>query len=163
MSKEVVRENFYRGDSVAVLIYDPQRRRVLLTRQFRYSVYTKDADKAWFLEIVAGSGEPNEEPEKTIVRESKEEANLKVKQENLEFIAKFYVSPGGTSERISLYAVSVPLENEGISYAGKKDEHEDIEIVSTSYDDAFRMMARGEICDGKTIIALQWLQLQEAK
>ena len=163
MSNEVVRENFYRSDSVAVLIYDPQRRTVLLTKQFRYSVYTKDPEQAWFLEIVAGSGEPDEEPGKTIVREIKEEANLEVRQKDLEFITRFYVSPGGTSERISLYAIPVPLENEGATYAGKKDEHEDIKIIPVSYENAFCMISSGEICDAKTIMALQWLQLQENK
>lgn len=160
MSNEVIRENFYRGDSVAVLIYDPEKRLILLAKQFRYSVYTKDPDKAWFLEIVAGSGEPNEEPEATIVREIKEEANLDVRKEDLEFISKFYVSPGGTSERISLFAVASSIDNEEASFTGKQDENEDIKIIPTRYDDAFCLMDTGEICDAKTIMALQWLQLK---
>jgi len=163
MSHKVIRENFYRGDSVAVLIHDPEKRLILLAKQFRYSVYTKDPQKAWFLEIVAGSGEPNEEPETTIVREIKEEANLDIQKEDLEFINKFYVSPGGTSERISLFAIAVSLDNAETSFTGKQDENEDIEIIPTQYDDAFCLMDTGEICDAKTIIALQWLKLRDYK
>ena len=161
LSKELTFENFYRGDSVAVLIYDPQKRKVLLTKQFRYPVYTKDPDKAWFLEIVAGSRDLNEEPEKTIVREIEEEANLIVQQEHLQLISHYYVSPGGTSERISLYAIPVSFANKGAEYGGKPEEHEDIEIILLSYKDAYQMVSTGEICDGKTILALQWLQLKE--
>jgi len=85
LSEEVVRESFYRGDSVAsfyrgdsvaALVYDLKAEKVLLVRQFRYPVYTVDPENAWVLELVAGSCEPGEDPLETLLRELAEEVNL---------------------------------------------------------------------------------------
>ena len=67
MCEEITRINIERGDSVGVLLYDPDEDVVVLTRQFRYPVYAGieseivedgGGKQAWLLEIVAGNIDP---------------------------------------------------------------------------------------------------------
>ncbi len=157
-SEEVERENFYRGDSVAALVYDANSEQVLLVRQFRYPVYAVEPDSAWITEIVAGSMDDKEQPEETLIRELDEEVNLKISKKNLEYISTFYVSPGGTSERIFLYAVETDLEHVDVKQGGLDEEAEDIKAVILPFSDVLGQVANGSIKDAKTIIALLWLQ-----
>lgn len=158
LSKEVVRENFYRGDSVAALIYDTAYKLVLLVRQFRYPVYSVEPDEARFLELVAGTCKPDEDPVNTLLREMREEVHIDAGSENVNHLYSFFVSPGGTSERIFLYAVETDLSSYAFGSGGLDEEHEDIDIVLLSFRDIFLDFSAGRIKDAKTIIALQWLR-----
>ncbi len=159
LSEEVVRENFYRGDSVAALVYDVKEKRILLVKQFRYPVYTVEPDRAWIYELVAGSCERGEDPLQTLVRELAEEIHIDADAKKPEHISSFFVSPGGTSERIYLYALQTDLSNYTFERGGVKEEAEDIEIVLMSFDEVFSLLEQGQIIDAKTIIALQYLEL----
>ncbi|MCA9422373.1 MAG: NUDIX domain-containing protein, partial [Nitrospira sp.] len=99
MSPLVRRLTFERGDSVAVLLFNPKRQHLLLVNQFKYPTYEKGP--GWITETVAGMIEKNESPESAACREVEEETGYKVLK--LEHISTFYVSPGGSSERIILY------------------------------------------------------------
>jgi ADP-ribose pyrophosphatase len=157
LSQEVVRENFYRGDSVAALVFDAEHKLVLLVRQFRYPVYAVDKSGGWILELVAGSIKEEDDPPETLLRELDEEVHINTKKENLQFINSFYVSPGGTSERIFLYAVDINLSDYHYQYGGLEEENEDIEIVLLPYAQVYDWMRAGRFNDAKTIIALQRL------
>lgn len=157
MSEEITRLNFNRGDSVAVLLYDEKESSVILVKQFRYPAYVNDGP-GWILEVVAGAMEEGRDAVSVARTELLEEAGYKVG--DLEFISRFYVSPGGTSERIHLY---LGLAHRKIgSGGGLINEHEDIQVVEIPLDEAMKMMETGEICDAKTMIALQWLKLHRA-
>lgn len=41
--------------------------------------------------------------------------------------------------------------------------HEDIEILEVSLKDAMAIISSGELCDGKTIMLLQWAMLNRGK
>ena len=56
MSPVITRFRHFRGDAVAVLIFDPINLRILLINQFRYPVYARTGE-GWFLECVAGMSE----------------------------------------------------------------------------------------------------------
>lgn len=157
VSEEVVRENFYRGDSVAALVYDSQNELVLLVRQFRYPVYAADPKDSWITELVAGSITDHDDPTETMLRELVEEVHLKTAKDDLEIINTFYVSPGGTSERIFLYAVETDLSDFQHDHGGLEEEAEDIEIMLMSFDTVKEWMDSGRFKDAKTIIAMQWL------
>ncbi len=159
LSEEVVRESFYRGDSVAALVYDLKAEKVLLVRQFRYPVYTVDPENAWVLELVAGSCEPGEDPLETLLRELAEEVNLNVNAKDVKFVCRFFVSPGGTSERIYLYTLETNLAGYDEKRGGVDEENEDIEIVLLDFSQALRLLEQQQIYDAKTIIALQQLKL----
>jgi len=45
---------------------------------------------------------------------------------------------------------------------GLADEHEDIEIVTLTLDEAMAMVTSGEISDAKTIIMLQWAAMNRS-
>ncbi len=158
ISKEVVRENFYRGDSVAALVYDFTHELVLLVRQFRYPVYAVEPHGGWITELAAGSINEGDEPAETMLRELKEEVHITTTIESVHFINMFYSSPGGTSERIFLYAVDTHLHDFQYDHGGLEEEAEDIEILILPFAKVFEWIDSGHFKDAKTIIALQWLQ-----
>jgi GDP-mannose pyrophosphatase NudK len=160
-----------RGDAVAVLLYDPHQDVVVLVRQFRYPVYAglseedrqgEGARQAWLLEVVAGITEGDQSAPEVGRRELLEEAGYAV-HGDLHFIATLYPSPGGSSERIHLYWGEVSAEEQAHAGGGLEEEGEDTEVVVLPFRAAMDMIAGGEICDGKTIAALQHLALSKVK
>ena len=92
MSDDLVRLNFERGDSAAVVLHDPQTDLVIFTEQFRYPTHAKGP--GWLLEIPAGTVDDDDEddPIRTMRREVMEEIGYRV--DKLKYICKFYVTPG---------------------------------------------------------------------
>jgi ADP-ribose pyrophosphatase len=154
--KEVTRLNLDRGDSAAALVHNRDRNTLLFTEQFRYSTYEKGP--GWLLELPAGIVEDGEDPRITILRELEEEIGYR--SSGLHLIATFYVSPGGTSERIHLYYIMVNDSDKVTDGGGLEHEGEDIRLVELPVAEIFRRMDHGEINDAKTLIGLQWLRLQ---
>ena len=170
MSDPVTRINFERGDAVGVLLYDPQDDAVILVRQFRYPVYAglapneregDGAKQAWLLEIVAGVVDEGRTVKEVANKELLEEAGYEVKGD-LQPITTIYPSPGGTSERIHLFLGEVDCHRRTGKGGGIAAEGEDTQIVVLPLREAMDMVARGEIRDAKTIIALQHLALLKA-
>ncbi len=157
--EEITRELFMRGNCVAVLLYDPNRDEVVLIEQFRAGAIL-NPDRAWLLEIVAGAIEEGETAEEVAYRESVEEAGCEIKE--LTLIKEFYTTPGGASERISLFLGIVDSSHVG-GIHGLDDEHEDILVSVVKFDDAFKMVEDGRIESGIPIIAIQWLYINRDK
>jgi len=154
---EVDRLCFERGDSVAVLIKEKDTNCLLFTNQFRYPSI-KDGN-GWILELVAGSLNENEDPKNRLVTEIDEEIGYNL--ESIELISSFFVSPGGTSERILLYYGEVDSTDRGHSGGGLIDEKEDIELVKIDIEKCNTMLSNCQFKDAKTIIALQWYYLNK--
>jgi nudix-type nucleoside diphosphatase (YffH/AdpP family) len=154
MSRPVTRLCFERGDSVAALIFNPDSGSVLLVEQFKYPTY--DDGPGWIIETVAGIAEPGETAEAAIRREVLEEVGYEV--ERLEPIAEFYVTPGGSSERILLYYAEVTDAGKVADGGGVASEDEDIRTVELSLADVERLLATGGLQDAKTLVGVQWLQ-----
>jgi nudix-type nucleoside diphosphatase (YffH/AdpP family) len=159
MSDTVTRFNLNRGDSAAALVHDPKADTILLVEQFRYSTY--DKGPGWLLELPAGVIKPEEadDPKKTIQREIKEESGYDT--ESLKHVSTFYVSPGGTSERIFLYYAKVTPKNRTSDGGGLVKEGENTRVMMMKLDAAVKKITSGDILDAKTIIGLQWLQLNK--
>jgi nudix-type nucleoside diphosphatase (YffH/AdpP family) len=153
MSPPVERLVFERGDSIAALVCLRDDGRLLFTEQFRFP--TVKNGPGWLVEIFAGSVEPGESPEVTLRRELEEELGYRAEQ--VEAIATFYVSPGGSSERIWLYCVDTSESARVSAGGGVAAEHEDIRVVSLTLDEARAGLSEGRFCDAKTLVALQWL------
>jgi len=169
MSQPVTRISFERGDSVAVLLYNPREDAVVLVRQFRYPVYAglspeqqngEGAKQAWILELVAGIKEAGRAEAEVARQELLEEAGYKITGE-LQPLGAFYVSPGGSSERVTLFMAQVNHRERVAQGGGVAGEGEDIEVVPIPFQDAMEMVACGDIQDAKTIIALQKLKLEK--
>lgn len=156
MSGEVTRLIFERGDSIAVLLHDAEKDHVLLCEQFRAPTMTKDS--GWLVELPAGVVEASEEPMDCARRETIEETGYAPRI--LRPIARFYLSPGGSSERIHLFYAEVSLSDQLGAGGGVVEEGEDIRIIQVPVSQAFAQAAAGEIIDAKTLIAIQWLELQ---
>ncbi len=151
MSPEVRRLNFERNDSVAAIIWHTGRQKIILGRQFRYPASKKGY--AWLIEAIAGSLKTGEDPETAMKREILEEAGYQVAQ--LKRLSVFFVSPGGTSERIFLYLATVEEQQRVSQGGGLEEEAEDIELLELGPEECRQGMETGEIQDAKTIIGLQ--------
>lgn len=154
-SRPLVRELFHRGRCVAVIPYDPATDRVVLIEQFRIGALS---DKAvpWLVEIVAGAIEPGESPEVVARRESLEEAGCLLGE--LIPIGEFYTTPGGCSEKVSVFCGLVEGDVKNGVY-GLVEEDEDIRVLVISLDEALAWLDRGIIDSAIPALALQWLAL----
>jgi ADP-ribose pyrophosphatase len=156
-SELMTRELILRPRAVGVLLFDPVRQQVVLVRQIRVGMLD-EGQNPWLLELVAGMVESGEEPIEVAARESLEEANTK--PQDLLQICEYYNSPGISNERITLFCGRVDATQAGGIF-GLDAEHEDIEVVVLSLADALAKVASGEINNAMSIIALQWLQLNQ--
>ncbi len=153
-SEPMTREIFDRGHAAVLLPYDPLTDEVVMQEQFRPGAL--ESDSPWLLELVAGIIEEGESPAQVAVREAQEEAGLEVKA--LEPIHSYLASPGGCTERISLFVGQVDASAaQGIH--GLAEEHEEIRVHRMSREQAYQLLLEGKIDNAATLIALQWLQL----
>ncbi len=154
-SQPITRELFRRGNCVAVLLYDPDRDEVVLIEQFRVGA-VHQPQRAWLIEIVAGAIEDGETAEDVAYREAIEEAGCEIKE--LLEIQQFYTTPGGCSERITLFCGRVDSTAVG-GVHGLVEEDEDIRVSAVKFADVFQMLEDGLIESGIPIIAIQWLYI----
>lgn len=155
------REICVRGDAVGVLLYDPKLNRLALVEQLRVGVLGRE-ESPWLLEIVAGMMDQNAESEEQVVhREAMEEAGLRIAA--LEPIIRYYSSPGGSTEALSLFCGKTDLSQTQGGVFGLDEENEDIRLHILAVDDVLALLAQGKINNAMTIIALQWFQLNQSR
>ncbi|WP_454287496.1 NUDIX domain-containing protein [Rhizobium arsenicireducens] len=152
-------EVFDRGEAVAILLYDPQRRAVVMVRQFRIPVHLM-GDHAFLLEVPAGSMEHGEDPAETVCREAMEETGYQIEKPRHLFSA--YASPGAVTEKVHFFFARVHVDHKIAEGGGLAEEHEDIEITDVPLEAALQMIEDGRIMDAKTIMLLQWAALNPA-
>lgn len=157
-SHPLVREVFERGHAASVLPYDPIRDEVILIEQFRVGALAAP-DGSWLLEIIAGMIEAGETAQDVVKRESIEEANCII--DDLIPLYDFFVSPGGTTERVALFCGRVDSTHAG-GVHGAAEEGEDIKVHVVPLDTALTFLNSGKITSASAIIALQWLALNRA-
>jgi len=150
------RETYDRGNGATILLYDPDRRTVLLARQFRYPAYVNGHPDGLLLEAAAGLLD-DDDPETAIRREAEEELGVAV--EAVDHLFDVYMSPGSVTERLHFYAAAyTPADRTGVG-GGLADEGEDIAVVELPFAEALAMTLDGRIVDAKTIMLLQWAAL----
>jgi ADP-ribose pyrophosphatase len=152
MSSPVRRLSFERGDSVAAVVWRRDSDELLFTEQFRFP--TLEKGPGWLLEVIAGIIDPGETAEAAIRREIDEELGYRI--DRVELIATFFLSPGGSSERIFLYFVDTTGASRMSAGGGVAGQHEDIRVVTMSRDTAREALNDGRFSDAKTIVGLQW-------
>ena len=151
---------FERGDSVAIMLLNLDRRRLVLVNQFKVpSLIGRRRDDpntmdGWITEAVAGMVDPGETPEQTVIRETEEETGYRIRNPRL--IGKFFSSPGGTSERIFLYFAEV-RDADRVGKGGGI-EGENITIEDVSPKELFNRLTKGAIEDPKLAIGAYWLK-----
>lgn len=157
MSDPINRLSFERGDAVAAIMHNPADNTIVLIEQFRYPAYHKD--NAWVIELPAGVVESGEDPAETMKREIEEETGYRAAV--VHHLQTFFVSPGGTSERIFLYYARINPDDKISDGGGLAEENEDIKVMHPTIDAALQLMQDKKITDAKTLIGLQWLQLNQ--
>ncbi|GAA1938545.1 NUDIX domain-containing protein [Microbacterium aoyamense] len=150
------RETYDRGNGATVLLYDPARRTVLLTRQFRYPVYVNDHPDGMLVETAAGLLD-DDHPEAAIRREAAEETGVEIGE--IEHLWDVYMSPGSVTERLHFYAAPYDSTARTGDSGGLEEEGEHIELVELDIEEALSMVRSGSIQDAKTIMLLQWAVL----
>ena len=135
-TREVVR---HRGSVAALPVHADGR--VVLIRQYRYAV----DQLVW--EIPAGRLDPGETPERGARREVEEEVGLHAGR--LEPISTFYTTPGFCDETMHLFRATDLRE-----VPPRPEADERIEARVFALDEARAMIQRGEVREGKTIVAL---------
>lgn len=117
---------------------DPQ---LLLIRQYRY------AAERTIYEVPAGRLDPGESPLECAIRELQEETGCTA--ERVEPLTTIYTTPGFTDERIHLFMATGLTRGES-----RTESDEFIEVVTLPLSDVLQLIDRGEIVDGKTMIAI---------
>ena len=148
------REIYHRPDGAAVLLYDLERRTVLLTQQFRLVAALK-SDENDLLEACAGIIDPGESPEEAAKREAEEEVGYRVA--NVEKVYSAFATPGGVTETIHYFVAEYNETMKVNAGGGVEHEGEDIEIVELSFEEARKRLENQEFNDTKTIVLLQHL------
>jgi nudix-type nucleoside diphosphatase (YffH/AdpP family) len=157
MSVPARRLCFERGDSVAAIVYNRDTQRVLLVEQFRYAAYTKGP--GWITEVIAGIVGAGESPEAALRREMLEEIGFEAGE--LRPIGTFFLSPGGSSERVSLYFVEVCAAGRVSQGGGEASEGEDTRVVEFTIGGLRDALTRGAFQDAKTLVGVMWLLSQD--
>lgn len=153
------REVHDHGQAAAILLYDPARDSVILVRQFRPAAFM-NGDESFMLELPAGLLDDDNAAD-AIRREAMEESGYAVG--SVQFLMEMYASPGTLTEKVSLFFARIDLDVKAGAGGGLEDEGEDLEVLRYTLDDAFAMIASGEITDAKTIIALQWAMINRER
>ncbi len=151
----ITREVHDHGTAAAILLYDPSRDSVVMVRQFRPGAFV-NGDPAFMIEVPAGLLDDDDAAE-AVRREAMEESGYAV--EKVQYLFDMYASPGTLTEKVSLFVARIDLDVRAGEGGGLDEEGEDLEILTYTLDEAFSMIAAGEITDSKTIILLQWAML----
>lgn len=151
-----VRETYDRGDGAGVLLYNRDKRSVILIRQFRFPVFAH-GEAGYLIEVVAGKLD-GDHPVTTARKEAEEESGYRV--HDVELVMSAYMSPGSVTEKLSLFIAEYDADSKVSAGGGLEDEGEDIEVLELGIDQALSMIETGEIADAKTIMLLQHVRLK---
>jgi nudix-type nucleoside diphosphatase (YffH/AdpP family) len=149
------RETYDRGDGATILLYSRPRRTVVLVRQFRFPAFVNAWDDL-LIETPAGLLE-KADPADAIRREVEEETGFRVL--DVQPVFQAFMSPGSVTERLHFFVARYEPGDRVSAGGGDRAEGEDIEVLEIRIEEALRMIAAGQICDGKTIILLQYAAL----
>lgn len=151
-----IREAYDRGNGAVILLYNKEKKTVVLTRQFRMPTYLNGNEDGMMIEACAGILEKGN-AEETIKMEVEEETGYKI--EDVEKVFESYMSPGSVTEILYFF---IGQYHDGMRIGdggGAEDETENIEVLEMAFQEALEMIQTGEIKDAKTIMLLQYAQL----
>ncbi len=121
-----------------------------LVEQFRYAVEEN------LYEFPAGKIDPNETPEKTAVRELREETGYLAQK--IEYLGKIYPSPAYLDEVLYLYYAK------DLKFVGQDlDENEELSVSTMKLSEIEKMIDEGKIVDAKTIALVYHLKKRHKK
>lgn len=150
------REVYDRGNGAVILLYHPEKKSVILTKQFRIPTYVNGNKNGILIEACAGQLD-EEDPEACIIRETQEETGYHIK--NARKVFESYMSPGVMTEILYFFIAEYDKNMKKSKGGGLDEEGEEIEVVELDFDQAYSMIKTGEIKDSKTIMLLQYAKI----
>lgn len=150
------RECYDRGDGAAILLYNPSKKSVVLTKQFRMPTFLNGNKTGLMIEVCAGLLDEND-PITCIIKEAEEETGYQIS--NPKKLFEIFSTPGAVTEKIHYFVAEYRDEMKVSEGGGVAEETEEIEVVEMLFEDAIKMIFSGEICDAKTVILLQYAQI----
>ncbi len=148
---------FSRPDASVAFLYNKASKKIILIDQFRIPTYVNGNESGMLLEACAGTIDKDETPEDCIKREIEEETGYRI--QDVKKIYDAYLSPGSVTERLYFFTAEYTTDMKK-GNGGGTDETEDIAVKEIAFDDALNMISSGQIKDAKTIMLLQYAQLQ---
>ncbi|HVM88395.1 MAG TPA: GDP-mannose pyrophosphatase NudK [Puia sp.] len=150
------REAYDRGNGATILLFNTNKQTVVLTRQFRLPTFINGNENGMLIEACAGLLD-KDNPEDCIKRETEEETGYRIK--NVQKIFEAYMSPGSVTEILYFFIAEYSNEMKVTDGGGLDHEEENIEVLEINIDKAMQMINSGDIKDGKTIMLLQYVKL----
>lgn len=152
------REAYDRGNGATILLYNKSQKTVILTRQFRLPTFVNGNETGMLIEACAGLLD-KDNAEDCIRRETEEETGYKIT--DVRKIFEAYMSPGSVTEILYFFIAEYSKEMKVTEGGGLEHEEENIEVLELGIDKAMDMIESGEIKDGKTIMLLQYIKLNQ--
>lgn len=151
-----VREVYDRGNGAVILLYNSAKKTVVLTRQFRIPTYLNGNTSGMLIEACAGMLD-EDNPIDCIIRETEEETGYRIS--SVKKVFQSYMSPGAVTEILHFFIGEYQPEMKVSEGGGLAEEHENIEVLEYPFNEAYQMIASGEITDAKTIMLLQYAKI----
>jgi len=147
------REVYDRGNGATVMLYNRDKKTVVLIRQFRVATWVNGNPDGMLIETCAGLLD-DDAPDVCVRKEAIEETGFAVSEVRKVF--ELYMSPGGVTELIHFFVAEYSDAHRANAGGGIEDE--EIEVLEMPFTQALEKVKTGEIRDGKTVILLQYLQ-----
>lgn len=158
-TKNLTHEVYGKSDGVAILLYNPKTKKVILSKQFRMPVYVAGVSNGFSIEVVGGAMDENESAETCVIRETEEEVGYKISE--VKKVSTVFLSPGIVKERVYLFVGEYKDGDKNENGGGLETEGEEIEVLEVSFIEALKMIETEEIIDARTIMLLQYLQINK--
>lgn len=152
------REAYDRGNGATILLYNKSNQSVILTRQFRMPTYINGNETGFLIECCAGLLD-KDNAEECIKRETEEETGYSVT--DVQKVFEAYMSPGSVTEILYFFVAAYSKEMKVHEGGGLAEESENIEVLELPFSSALEMIRTGEIKDGKTIMLLQYAEINK--
>ena len=150
------REVYDRGNGAAILLYNSTQKTVILTRQFRLPTYLNGNKTGMMVEVCAGLLD-QDHPEQCIIRETEEETGYRLS--SVRKVFESYMSPGAVTEILYFFVGEYNASMKVSEGGGVEHEQENIDVLEYTFEEAYAMIASGQIKDAKTIMLLQYAKI----
>lgn len=150
------REAYDRGNGSTILLFNKAKKTIILTRQFRLPSYVNGNPDGMLIEACAGLLD-QDNAEECVRKEAEEETGFRL--ENVRKIFEAYMSPGSVTEILNFFVAEYNDSMRVSKGGGVAEEQENIEVLELSLSEAIQMIKTGVIKDGKTIMLLQYAEL----
>ena len=152
------REIYDTGNAATILLYNEEKKTVILTRQFRPPSFLNGNESGYLVETNAGQLDADS-PEACIRRESEEETGYRLQE--VRFLFSAYMTPGAVTELLYFFVAPYHDSMRIAEGGGLAEEGENIRVMEVPFEEALRMISSGEIKDAKTIMLLQYARMHQ--